>query len=230
VKIIDQHYTWEYPYFGGFKAENVQMEKEAWARGVLTQVERAGRTCYKSEPQGDPSAFVRKLAKMGHHSVLEHAHFSIRFVTDRGVTHELVRHRLAAYSQESTRYCDYSGEMEFIRPVWCDLQTGSVMDKYWELTMQDAEKSYHHLRQRGWSPQQARAVLPNSLKTEIVMTANLREWRHVLALRASKAAHPQIRELMIPLLKELQGLLPELFLTLPKSKEFTADAIAEGRA
>jgi thymidylate synthase (FAD) len=139
---------------------------------------------------------------------------------DRGVTHELVRHRLAAYSQESTRYCDYSGGVTFIVPPWVNIAEGEYdyvnleinqNDQLWMFSMLDAEASYKSFLKSGWSPQQARSVLPNSLKTEIVMTADLREWRHVLRLRTAKAAHPQMQEIMRPLLNDFKKMLPSIF-------------------
>jgi thymidylate synthase (FAD) len=168
------------------------------------------------------------IIERGHESVIEHESLSVRFICDRGVTHEIVRHRLAAYSQESTRYCDYTeDEVTFIIPPWLNVEPGTYHlsqqiiqnhkgtvangTYYWVESMLDSERHYKVLRQHNWTPQQARAVLPNSLKTEIVMTANLREWRHVLKLRTSKAAHPQMRELMIPLLRELQNNITLLF-------------------
>lgn len=198
---------------------------------ILKTIERAGRTCYKSEGKITSESapkFVRVIMKNGHHSVIEHVSITVRFICDRGVTHEMVRHRLAAYSQESTRYCDYGGKYDgsavtFVIPPWINITPGEYTteeylshDKwgsgfYWVLSMLQAERMYATLRQHGWSPQQARAVLPNSLKTEIVMTANLREWRHVLKLRTSTAAHPQMRELMLPLLGELTMRIPVVF-------------------
>jgi thymidylate synthase (FAD) len=166
-------------------------------------IEGAGRTCYKSEDKitpGSAEKFVNGIVKSGHHSVIEHANATVRFITNRGVTHELVRHRLAAYSQESTRYVDYQGEMEFIKPVWMDRKIvayeSNSPELEWFLFMEDCERRYKSLRELGWRPEQAREVLPNSLKTEIVMTANFREWMHVFKLRCSKKAHPQIRALM----------------------------------
>ena len=198
MRIIDQSYE--------ILSPNPQ-NPAAW-RNMLALVETAGRTCYKSDPAVTPEPFVRRIVHAGHHSVIEHANLTVRFITDRGVTHELVRHRLAAYSQESTRYCDYGGDdIAFVRPVWSK-ENGN---QHWTNAMLAAEVYYKTLRQDGWSPQQARAVLPNSLKTEIVMTANLREWRHVLDLRCGKAAHPQIRELMLPLRSELAAHLPAVF-------------------
>jgi thymidylate synthase (FAD) len=189
----------------------------------LKTIEAAGRTCYKSESkitEDSAEKFVSNIIKRGHHSVIEHAFMSVRFICDRGVTHELVRHRLAAYSQESTRYCNYSGGITFVIPPWVAIKEGSYdtvdvrpfsTDEEWINACQRAERTYIKLLSLDWSPQQARSVLPNSLKTEIVMTANLREWMHVFNLRCSKAAHPQIRELMIPLLEEVKTLVPVIF-------------------
>lgn len=189
---------------------------------TLRRIEEAGRTCYKSEDKiTDDSAdqFIRRLIKSGHERVLEHENRSVRFIVDRGVSHELVRHRLCAFSQESTRYVDYNKHgLTFIKPPWVYVQSG-IYDEHimsfnneWLMAMAESAKSYHRLIAfYNWSPQQARAVLPNSLKTELVMTANLREWRHVLRLRASKAAHPQMQEVMRPLLTYMNNHLPAVF-------------------
>lgn len=185
---------------------------------ILNLIELAGRTCYKSEGScsvGSAGPFVQKICKtFKHESVIEHAGFSVKFICDRGVTHELVRHRLAAYSQESTRYCNYSkdkfnNEITVIKPLFFD--EGTVEYRTWERACEYAEESYFHLLESGATPQQARSVLPNSLKTEIVMTANLREWKHVFDLRCSDKAHPQIRQIMIPLRDYMIGVLPEIF-------------------
>ena len=179
------------------------------------EIERAGRTAYKSEDRitsGSAERFVRGIVKRGHESVLEHCSISVRFITDRGVTHELVRHRIGiAFTQESTRYCNYGGkDIRFIKPVfWTDEESNEF--KEWRFLMRASENSYNILIGLGASPQEARTVLPNSLKTEIVATANIREWRHIFKLRTAKTAHPQMRALMIPLLKELQTLLPCFF-------------------
>ena len=187
-------------------AEVIQMTHKP-----LQLIESAGRTCYKSEDKITKSSavdFAKMIIKRGHESVLEHASATIRFITDRGVTHELVRHRLAAYSQESTRYCSYTGDIQFINPGFVP-ETEEYQE--WECACEVAESSYHHLLESGVSPQIARAVLPNCLKTEIVMTANFREWRHVFKLRTSKAAHPQIRQLMNLAKSDLSTLVPEVF-------------------
>ena len=199
-------------------------------RDALQLIEKAGRTCYKSEEKiTDDSCikFVDKVTKRGHHSVLEHSAMTVKIICDRGVTHEIVRHRLAAYSQESTRYCNYKGGMTFIIPPWVDIEEGEYTDTVnspkskdreastWYFSMVYAMDNYNTLIDFGWSPQQARSVLPNSTKTEIVITANFREWRHILKLRTSKAAHPQMQEIMIPILKEFNKLFPILFADIP---------------
>lgn len=200
------------------------------AERILKSIEEAGRTCYKSEDkitEDSAELFVAKLIKSGHHSVLEHESLSVRFVCDRGVSHEIVRHRLASFSQESTRYCDYSkdkfnNELTFIIPCWFEEDLYSNRRQMiWISAMTRAEEQYKLLTQEStetvpfstpkWSPQEARSILPTSLKTEIVVTANLREWRTIFAQRTSSGAHPQMRELMVPLLAELKEKLPVIF-------------------
>jgi thymidylate synthase (FAD) len=193
---------------------------------ALDMIENAGRTCYKSEDKKTKDSaekMVKALVKRGHHSVIEHVNMTVRFICDRGVTHEIVRHRLAAYSQESTRYCNYKGGVAFIIPPWVNVEPGEYFgdselwmtdpsaELSWMKSMFQAEQTYIELINNNWSPQQARSVLPNSLKTEIVMTANFREWRHILALRTSKACHPQMREVMIPLLEWMKREHPVFF-------------------
>jgi thymidylate synthase (FAD) len=191
---------------------------------ALQLVEAAGRTCYKSEDKitvDSAPKFAEMILKRGHESVVEHASATVRFICDRGVTHEIVRHRLASYSQESTRYCDYNGgHVAFVIPPWVDIRPGEYSGSVPQMTPQEfgwftamgaAEQTYKALREQGWKPEQARSVLPNSLKTEIVMTANLREWRHFFRLRTSAAAHPQMREVATPLLAAMKERIPVLF-------------------
>ena len=186
-------------------------------QAILQHIERCGRVCYKSEDKiTDTSAqtFVGSIIKRGHEAVLEHASVTVKFVVDRGVSHEIVRHRLAAYCQESTRYCNYSkdgfgGQVTFIQPNFLDRGTRGW--ELWVLACEQAEKAYFDLLNWGCSPQEARAVLPNSLKTEVVMTANLREWRHFFKLRTAPAAHPQMRGVTQPLRRRMQELIPVVF-------------------
>lgn len=184
---------------------------------LLRLLELAGRVCYKSEDritEGSAADFIGRIVRSGHESVVEHAGATVRFVCDRGVTHELVRHRLASYSQESTRYANYAKdkfgrEITVIRPhFWAE---DDARYELWKQAMLAAEKAYLDLVDAGATAQEARSVLPNSLKTEIVMTANMREWRHVLKLRCDTPAHPQIRQVMLPLLAEFNRRLPALF-------------------
>ena len=184
---------------------------------MLRNIELCGRVCYKSEDRitdGSAEKFVGMILKSGHESVLEHEKITVRFVCDRGVTHEIVRHRIASYSQESTRYCNYSkdkfgGEITFIRP--CFWAEDDEKFTVWKETMQSIEDSYAKLISLGAKPEEARSILPNSVKTEIMVTMNLREWRHFFKLRTAERAHPQIREVAIPLLNELKGLVPVIF-------------------
>ncbi len=181
---------------------------EAW-------LEKTGRTCYKSEDlitEESAPKFVRMIRKRGHHAMLEHAVVSARIIGDRGLTHELVRHRLAAYAQESTRYCNYSkgkfgGEITVIR------QPGLTeeQEEYWKLFMQAAEKGYLDLLAMGVKPDLARSVLPNGLKAEIVITANLREWMHIFTMRCDTPAHPIIRGCALEILKKLNERLPSIY-------------------
>lgn len=184
---------------------------------ILKKIEKAGRTCYKSEDKitsDSAKKFVTGILRSGHHSVIEHEKVTVRVICDRGVTHEIIRHRIASYSQESTRYCNYSkdkfnNEITVIEPFFWE--KGSQDYEEWKSACENAEKSYFKLLEMGATPQEARSVLPNSLKTEIVVTFNLREWRHFFTLRTSPRAHPQMREIAIPLLKEFKKLIPVVF-------------------
>lgn len=180
-------------------------------------IEAAGRTCWKSDDKIEPGSagpFIERIKNFKHESVLEHGAITVRFVVDRGVSHELVRHRVASFSQESTRYCNYgkdkfSNELTFIEPpFWSDVDTNMFT---WEQHCRDSESAYLDMLEHGATPQEARSILPNSLKTEVVMTANPREWRHVFKLRCDKAAHPQMREIMIPLFHEFAQRWPAVF-------------------
>lgn len=197
MKLIDQTWQWE------------QKPKNA-----LELIERAGRTCYKSESKitiGSAAKFVAMILRNGHHSVLEHVSASVWIATNRGVTHELVRHRLASYSQESTRYVNYgNAEMAFVKPVWWG-DSGPQQQAAFVRACSSAETEYKELLSLGWRPEQAREVLPNALLTEIIMTANLREWRHIFALRTSSKAHPQMKALMTGMLRGFKKEIPVVF-------------------
>ena len=178
---------------------------------IMKRLELIGRVCYKSEDKiTDDSAekFLRNIIRRGHESILEHISFSVRFTVDRGVSHEIVRHRMASYAQESTRYVKYD-EVTFIKPCYLEVDTPAY--NTWHAAMYVAEKSYRRMIDHGSTPQQARAVLPTSTKTELIMTANIREWRHFLRLRCSRAAHPQMREVAMQLLGMCVEAMPALF-------------------
>ena len=187
---------------------------------ALKLIELAGRTCYKSEDKCTETSagpFTEKICNvLKHESVIEHSSLSVKFIIDRGVSHELVRHRLCAFSQESTRYCNYSKdkfgrEITVIRPCFFTSNEDRIKYHVWKHGCEQAELAYFELIDEGCTPQEARSVLPNSLKTEIITTANYREWRHILKMRTSPGAHPQIREVMVPLGNELATIIPELF-------------------
>lgn len=184
---------------------------------IINHIERCGRVCYKSEDkiaEGSAEKFIAGIIKRGHESVIEHFNITMKFIVDRGVSHEIVRHRLASYSQESTRYCNYlkdgfGSEITVIKPLF--FKEGTESWCCWKNSCEEAEAAYFELLGFGCSPQEARSVLPNSLKTELIATMNLRELRHFLKLRTSPAAHPQMREVAIQLLKMMKEKIPVLF-------------------
>jgi len=195
----------------------VILEDELDGEAMLRRLERAGRTCYKSEGRITASSaprFISMLLRHGHESVLEHEKVTLRVICDRGVTHEIVRHRIGSYSQESTRYCNYAGE-QFGREITCIRPgfwpEGDPRLELWRSSMREAESAYFALLDAGAKPEEARSVLPNSLKSEIVVTYNLREWRHFLRLRLAPAAHPQIREVATEIMRILRDNIPVVF-------------------
>jgi len=182
----------------------------------LKRIEDAARICYKSEAAINELSydkFVRGLIARGHDAMLEHSQLSVLFISDRGVANELTRHRVASFAQESTRYCNYAIEgktdIAVIKPNFLKENTKEYSDWFFAVSM--AETSYKNLIKQGVSPQNARAVLPLCLKTEVVITANYREWRHILMLRTSDKAHPEMQRIMRPLLDELKTLIPIIF-------------------
>jgi len=184
---------------------------------IMKNIEICGRVCYKSEhliTEESAKKFIKSIIANGHESVLEHEKLTIKFICDRGVSHEIVRHRIASYSQESTRYCNYNKEkfgreLTLIKP--CFWKEDEDKYKVWLDVMKRIEDNYNNLVSLGAKPEEARSILPNSLKTEIVVTMNIRELRHFLKLRTSKRAHPQMREVANMLLEYVQKKLPILF-------------------
>lgn len=198
MKLIDQSWEW--------------LQKP---NKPLQIIELAGRTCYKSE-QKITSDSAEKFAKMiiglKHESVIEHIIASVRFITNRGVTHELVRHRMCSFSHESTRYVKYDNNMEFIKPIWWNDKNYPEENKQiWLKAVEQAEQFYLAAIKAGDKPEQARELLPHALKTEIVTTANLREWRHIFQMRCIPQAHPQIRALMLDCLAGFAKEIPIIF-------------------
>lgn len=197
----------------------------------LQHIEKIGRVCYKSEDRisedGESAKkFVSMLIKNGHEAMIEHSSLSVKFTVDRGVSHELVRHRIASFAQESTRFCNYSKDKFDSECNFIDLRPGIELDnkcrnmtageigllmREWILSMEDAETHYMNMLELGATPQIARSVLPNSTKTEITITANYREWRNFFKLRTPSTAHPQMVEVTRPLLTELKEKLPAIF-------------------
>lgn len=183
---------------------------------ALNTIELAGRTCYKSEDKitgNSAEEFIRNIIKRGHEAVLEHVSITAKFICDRGVSHEIVRHRIASYCQESTRYCNYSkdkfgNEITVIKP--CFYEEKSTAFSEWYASCKSSEIYYFALLYEG-KAEEARSVLPNSLKTEIVMTTNIREWRHFFKLRCSKAAHPQMRQVATMLFEQMKSRYPVFF-------------------
>jgi thymidylate synthase (FAD) len=191
---------------------------------VLQYIEKIARVCYKSEDlitEDSARKMIANLIKRGHEAMLEHVSIGVKITTDRGVTHEIVRHRIASYAQESTRYCNYGKEkfgqeITVINPFLAfDLDMGDITnyEKYmvWYEAMVNAQTSYMKLLSLGCTPQEARSVLPNSLKAEIVMTLNIRSWRNFFKLRCAKDAHPQMRQVAIMILNLFKSIIPVMF-------------------
>lgn len=190
----------------GFEVHSINFEE------ALRSIERIARTCYKSfDKITDDSYkdFIKRLIERGHEAMLEFADLTVTFITSRSIGNELVRHRLASFAQESTRYVKYT-DLEIIEPIWWKDTTAS-QQLIFTGHMKNAENTYVSLLSLGWTPQQAREVLPNALRTEIVVKANFREWRHILKLRTDKAAHPQMRVLMSDLASYLKQECPIVF-------------------
>jgi len=196
---------------------------------ILRTLEQIGRICYKSEDkitEESNKRFCKNILQNQHLSVIEHISLSVKFIIDTGVSHELVRHRLCSFSQESSRYCSYKGGVSFIIPSWIEFEEGEYSlpvyfeprcecldepSKEWFQSCYRAEKTYLNLLKNNWTPQKARAVLPKCLKTEIITTCNLREWKYLLSLRTSSKAHPDMQMIMKPLLHELKSSIPIIF-------------------
>lgn len=207
-KITDDSYQ-------GFIGRIMKAEREAALWRAFDAAVKEGL----ATPDNLLAMAVASLYEPAHESVIEHVTVTAHFVCDRGVSHEIVRHRLVAVTQESTRFCNYgkTGEVTFVRPLFWE--SGSLEYSLWADAMGTSEKDYLWLLRLGAKPEQARSVLPNSLKTELYLTANLREWRHIFRLRTSKRAHPQMREVMVPLLGRFRSVLPLIYGDIKADKE-----------
>jgi thymidylate synthase (FAD) len=201
----------------------MKIVKQGWSwhtvpplyRDMVFSIASAARNCYQSElkPLEEEEKFIRNLIKRGHHSPLEHISLSLKIITDRGVSHELVRHRLSSFSQESTRYVKYD-DVEFILPVWVEEDFSVVSNMgyvLWSRACAESESRYKGLLLENWTPQQARTVLNMSLKTSVIVSSNIRQWRLILQQRTAKDAHPQMRELMNSILESFKNEFPCFF-------------------
>lgn len=204
-------------------------------RQIMKNIERACRTCYRSEGLITDTSYktlLKNCINRGHESVLEHEKITIRMVCDVGVYKDLTRHRFGSFSIESTRYCNYGkdkfeNEIKFIKPCNIDPEQDKEIYGSWYWCMEEIEDHYIKASQRGATPDQLRMMLPHSTAAEVTMTANIREWRHILDLRTKKMTHPAIRQLMIPLLLKFQYTMPELFEEIEYDKDFPMDKYAE---
>ena len=200
---------------------------------MLQRIERACRTCYRSEnliTENSYKKLLKNCLNRGHESILEHEKVSIRMICDIGVYKDLTRHRFGSFSIESTRYCNYGkdkfdSEIKFIKPV--HIEEGSSLYNYWETGLEALEENYLKMAQEGAKPDQLRMLLPHSTAAEVNMTCNLREWKHVLSLRCTNHAHPSIRQLLIPLLLKFKKDMPEIFADVEYDEEFPKDKYAQ---
>lgn len=198
---------------------SVEIMQEIDGDKILKHLELCARNCYKSEGNitEDTSSAIKminKLIELDHTAMLEHYNVTVRFICDIGVYKDITRHRHASFAIESTRYCNYSkdkfgNEISFIKP--CNIEEGSELWNEWSNQMKDVETTYIKMAELGAKPDQLRMILPHSTAASVVMTANMREWRYILKLRCSKAAHPSVREVMLMLLNEFHSKIPILF-------------------
>lgn len=195
-----------------FIAPSFEIMDDIDGQKILKKIEVCGRVCYKSEAritEDSAKKFVAGIIKSGHESVLEHVSLTVKFIISRAIANEIVRHRIASYSQESTLYCNYKGGIKVVDPKECEKDEG------YRKLCETSEAQYKKMLAQIFKAEIARGILPNDLKTELVMSANLREWRHFLKIRTEKHAHPELRRVTVPLLKELQKKIPVVFDDIP---------------
>ena len=199
---------------------------------IMKRIERACRTCYRSEGKITDDSYknlINNCITRGHESVLEHEKVTVRIYSDIGSYKDLTRHRFASFSVESTRYCSYDkdkygNEIAFINPVYIE---DKEMYKVWGKTMQEIEKNYIKMKKLGATTDMCRELLPHSTAGEYTMTANIREWKHILSLRTTKYVHPSIRQVLIPLLKYFKEEMPEIFGNIEYDEEFNPEYYAK---
>lgn len=200
---------------------------------IMKRIERACRTCYRSEEKITEESYktlLKNCITRGHESVLEHEKVTIRMTCDVGVYKDLTRHRIASFSIESTRYCNYgkdkfNSEVKFMKP--CNIDEGTEVYKLWKNTCENIEKNYIEMSKLGAAPDELRMILPHSTAAEVTMTANIREWKHILLLRTSNHTHPSIRQLLIPLLLYFKKVMPEIFEDVPYDTNFPEEKYAK---
>ena len=199
---------------------------------IMKNIEKACRTCYRSEDKITEDSYktlLKNCINRGHESVLEHEKITIQMICDIGVYKDLTRHRHASFSIESTRYCNYNkdkfdNELKFIKP--CNIEPGQIY-AFWMNEMQNIEHTYQEMSRRGCTPDQMRMILPHSTAALVTMTANIREWKHILELRANNHAHPSVQQVMIPLLLYFKEKMPEIFNSIEYNKEFDKSKYAK---
>ena len=200
---------------------------------IMKNIERACRCCYRSEGKITEDSYKRLLQNCinrGHESVLEHEKVTVRIIADIGTYKDLTRHRIASFSVESTRYCNYGkdkfdNEIKFIKP--CHIDEGTKIYDIWKKGLEDLEKAYLEMSDLDAKPDQLRMLLPHSTAAEYTMTANIREWKHILSLRTAKMTHPSIRQVLIPLLLKFKEDMPEIFSDVEYDEEFPKEKYAK---
>lgn len=210
----------------------VEIEKVDYNR-IMKNLERACRTCYRSENNITEESYktlLKNCINRGHESILEHEKITIRMICDVGVYKDLTRHRIASFSIESTRYCNYGkdkfeNEIKFIEPVNIDENTEIYEE--WKTACGEIEKHYLKMANFGATPDQMRMILPHSTAAQVTMTANIREWKHILSLRANAHAHPAVEQVMIPLLIHFKEKMPEIFDNIEYDEKFKKEKYAE---
>lgn len=210
----------------------IQVEKVDGIK-IMKNIERACRTCYRSEGKISEESYktlLNNCITRGHESVLEHEKITVRMFCDIGVYKDLTRHRIASFSIESTRYCNYGkdkfdNEIKFIKP--CNIEEGTSIYNNWVNICKEIENSYLEMSKEGALPDQLRMILPHSTAAEVTMTANIREWRHILELRTSAHTHPSVRQVLIPVLLYFKEIMPEIFENVPYDTNFPQEKYAK---